>query len=60
VVEIADDEFIAKEEAELFIWSNELGGFKPVVEETVEARLVQTGQHTCQLATNHIHMKLNQ
>jgi len=52
---IKDDEFIAKEEAELFVWSNELGGFKPVVDNTVEARVVQTGQYNCGLSTPHIH-----
>jgi hypothetical protein len=52
---IAEDEFIAKEEAELFIWSNKLAGFKPVVDETVEARIVQTAQHTCKLAAEQRH-----
>ena len=48
VEQVADDEFIAKEEADLYIWSNELGGFKPVVDGPIEARVVQTGQFTCQ------------
>jgi hypothetical protein len=52
---IAEDEFIAKEEAELFIWSNKLGGFKPVVEETVEARIVQTAQYSCKWGTKQGH-----
>ncbi|KIM20057.1 hypothetical protein M408DRAFT_331365 [Serendipita vermifera MAFF 305830] len=53
IEQVADDEFIAKEEGDLYIWSNELGGFKPVVDGPVEARVVQTGQYTYWLIAKH-------